>query len=172
MTTPDWPDPARGKKLRQLIGIARRQLGIEADAHAARVRRLTQGRATSTTDCGLGELEAILREYKALGFIPTPPPGDGARRRRATGAETAEPSSAVPTPAGAEVKRTPAPGRARSPSPPPPARWHWGRDLSQDPRVLGQAVTTPCTCSCVICRPRKHAGDTMQERRAMLDSIS
>ena len=74
MTTPDWPDPARGKKLRQLIGIARRQLGIEADAHAARVRRLTQGRATSTTDCGLGELEAILREYKALGFIPTPVP--------------------------------------------------------------------------------------------------
>ena len=107
MTTPDWPDPARGKKLRQLIGIARRQLGIEDDAHAARVRRLTGGRATSTTDCGLGELEAILREYKALGFVPTPPPGTGARPRRpaAAGSATAEPAAAAAGPAVAPSPR-------------------------------------------------------------------
>jgi phage gp16-like protein len=74
MPTPDWPDAARGAKLRQLIGIARRQLGVPADAHQARVRRLTQGRVTSTRDCTLAELETILREYKASGFAPTPAP--------------------------------------------------------------------------------------------------
>jgi hypothetical protein len=74
MPTPDWPDAARGAKLRQLIGIARRQLGVPADAHQARVRRLTQGRTTSTRDCTTAELETILREYKASGFAPTPAP--------------------------------------------------------------------------------------------------
>jgi hypothetical protein len=45
-------------------------------------------------------------------------------------------------------------------------RWHWGRDLGQEPRTLGLAVNTPCICSCWMCRPRKHAGPTVQERRA------
>ncbi len=84
MTTTDWPDPARGAKLRQLIGIARRQLGVTDDAHQARVRRLTQGRATSARDCTLGELESILREYKACGFTPTPAPGAAAKAAPAT----------------------------------------------------------------------------------------
>lgn len=48
-------------------------------------------------------------------------------------------------------------------------RWYWGRDLSQEPKYLAQAVATPCVCSCWMCRPRKHAGDTMQEKRAKLE---
>jgi hypothetical protein len=43
-----------------------------------------------------------------------------------------------------------------------------GRDLRRQPKYWAQVVTTPCPCSCWLCRPRKHAGDTMQERRAML----
>lgn len=108
MPTPDWPDPARGAKLRQLIGIARRQLGVTDDAHQARVRRITQGRATSARDCTLGEMESILREYKASGFTPTPAPGGG--RRRAP----AKPDAASPTGTGAMARGTAAP----PPSPP------------------------------------------------------
>lgn len=48
-------------------------------------------------------------------------------------------------------------------------RWFWGRDLRQEPKYWAQVVTTPCPCSCWLCRPRKHGGDTMQERRAMLN---
>lgn len=92
--TSDWPDPARGAKLRQLIGIARRQLGVTDDAHQARVRRITQGRATSARDCTLGELEAVLREYKASGFTPTPAPGGGRRRTPAK----PTPGAAAPSP--------------------------------------------------------------------------
>lgn len=48
-------------------------------------------------------------------------------------------------------------------------RWYQGRDLSQEPRRHGQAIATPCACSCWMCRPRKNAGDTLQERRARED---
>ena len=43
----------------------------------------------------------------------------------------------------------------------------WGRDLRNEPRLLGIAARTPKPCSCLICgNARQHAGATMQERRA------
>jgi hypothetical protein len=62
-------DPAA--RMRQLIGIARRQLGIPDDSHQARVHRVTDGRTRSTTECTSAELEQVLAEYRASGFRPT-----------------------------------------------------------------------------------------------------
>lgn len=46
-------------------------------------------------------------------------------------------------------------------------RNHWGRDLSAQPEILSRAVNTPKPCSCFMCgNARKHAGATLQERRA------
>lgn len=48
-------------------------------------------------------------------------------------------------------------------------RFHWGRDLSAEPKRLRQAVATPCNCSCPMCgNQRAYEGPTLQERRAML----
>lgn len=48
-------------------------------------------------------------------------------------------------------------------------RHHWGRDLSNEPAHLAKAVNTPTPCSCLMCgNKRRHAGETMQERRADL----
>ncbi len=48
-------------------------------------------------------------------------------------------------------------------------RFHWGRDLKDEPKRLSQAVDTPTPCSCLMCgNARKHSGPTMQERRAEL----
>lgn len=39
-------------------------------------------------------------------------------------------------------------------------RFHWGRDLTEDPadhKFHSMAVDTPCSCSCWMCgNPRKH----------------
>lgn len=78
-----------GAKLRQKIGIARRQLGTPDDAHEARVRRITAERARSTTDCTLEELRALLAEYQAAGFRVRPP-------RAAKRAPSAEQTDAQP----------------------------------------------------------------------------
>ena len=78
--TANTPRPrAPEARLRQLIGIARRQLGIPDDSHAARVGRISAGRTQSTTVCTRAELEAILGEYKAAGFAPTAPRKAGRR---------------------------------------------------------------------------------------------
>lgn len=61
----------QGKRERQKIGIARRQLGVPDDAHAALVQRITAGRTSSTSDCGSVERAAILAEYRAAGFKET-----------------------------------------------------------------------------------------------------
>jgi phage gp16-like protein len=67
-------DPAaRARRERQIIGIARRQLGIPDDSHAERVHRLTGGRTRSTRECDAAERRAILAEYKAAGFRVTKP---------------------------------------------------------------------------------------------------
>ena len=44
-------------------------------------------------------------------------------------------------------------------------RFHWGRDLSRNPKVWGKVVNTPATCSCWMCgNPRKYNGElTVQE---------
>lgn len=48
-------------------------------------------------------------------------------------------------------------------------RFHWGRDLSREPKYLAVAVDTPTPCSCLMCgNARRHSGPTLQERRAEL----
>lgn len=44
-------------------------------------------------------------------------------------------------------------------------RFHWGRDLINDPKRLAKTVNTPCSCSCHMCgNPRKWWNEkTMQE---------
>lgn len=64
---------AAGKRERQKIGLARRQLGIADESHAEVVRRVTAGRSASTLDCTATERAAILAEYQAKGFRPTKP---------------------------------------------------------------------------------------------------
>jgi len=52
-------------------------------------------------------------------------------------------------------------------------RFHWGRDLRQEPKILAMAINTPTPCSCAMCcNPRskksinhKSEPETMQERR-------
>lgn len=48
-------------------------------------------------------------------------------------------------------------------------RFHWGRDLRQEPKALSQAIDTPCPCSCWGCgNPRRNLGErTRQERVAI-----
>jgi len=66
-------------KHRQLIGIARRELGVPEEAHRALVRRITDGRTDTTTRCTLAELREVLREYKASGFQVRPARAAGRR---------------------------------------------------------------------------------------------
>lgn len=73
--TDAYDSPERRTRERQLIGIARRQLQVADDAHAALVSGMTQGRATSTLDCSLRELLAIKGHYRACGWNPTPHKG-------------------------------------------------------------------------------------------------
>jgi phage gp16-like protein len=68
-----------GRIERQKIGIARRQLGIPDDSHAARVYRITNGRTRTTTDCTARERRAILGEYRDLGWKATNPKKAGRR---------------------------------------------------------------------------------------------
>jgi len=50
-------------------------------------------------------------------------------------------------------------------------RFHWGRDLAQEPKLLAKAVDTPCPCSCWMCgNPRRYFGElTRPERRELLE---
>lgn len=66
---------AQAKRERRLIGLARRQLGVPDDSHAARVHRLSGGRTRTTLECTAGERAAILAEYRAHGWRPRPPRG-------------------------------------------------------------------------------------------------
>jgi phage gp16-like protein len=68
-----------GRIERQKIGIARRQLGIPDDSHAARVYRLTHGRTRTTTECTAAERRAILAEYRLAGFKAVNPRKAGRR---------------------------------------------------------------------------------------------
>jgi len=52
---------------------------VPDDAHAARVRRLTDGRTDSTLECTAAELRAIRNEYQAQGWRPRPPRKAGRR---------------------------------------------------------------------------------------------
>lgn len=46
-------------------------------------------------------------------------------------------------------------------------RYHWGRDLTEQPKHLGIAARTPKNCSCWICgNQRQHMGATIQEQKA------
>lgn len=69
-----------GRLERQKIGIARRQLGIPDDSHAARVWRITNGRTRTTTQCTAKERRAILAEYRELGFKAKNPAKGGRRQ--------------------------------------------------------------------------------------------
>lgn len=50
-------------------------------------------------------------------------------------------------------------------------RFHWGRDLAQEPKPLAKAIDTPCPCSCWMCgNPRRYFGElTRQEKQELLD---
>lgn len=50
-------------------------------------------------------------------------------------------------------------------------RFHWGRDIRNEPKYLGMAINTPCSCSCWMCgNPRRHLKKvTLQEKLADLD---
>ena len=51
-------------------------------------------------------------------------------------------------------------------------RFYLGRDLTTDPRRLGQIVHTATPCSCDMCRnSRWIAGPTYQEKKAFQDNI-
>lgn len=45
-------------------------------------------------------------------------------------------------------------------------RFHWGRDIRNEPKYLGMAINTPCSCSCWMCgNPRRHLNEvTLQEK--------
>lgn len=69
-----------GRLERQKIGIARRQLGIPDDSHAARVWRITRQRTRTTLECTAAERRAILAEYRDLGFKARNPAKGGRRQ--------------------------------------------------------------------------------------------
>lgn len=69
---PPDPDIARLKRARQLIGIARRQLGIDDATHGDIVARITAGRTRSTLDCTAAELRQIQGDYQRAGWQPRP----------------------------------------------------------------------------------------------------
>jgi phage gp16-like protein len=68
-----------GRIERQKIGIARRQLGIPDDSHAARVYRISGGRTRTTVECTAAERRTILGEYRDLGFKAVNPKKAGRR---------------------------------------------------------------------------------------------
>ena len=45
-------------------------------------------------------------------------------------------------------------------------RFHWGRDLRQEPAVLGQVVDTPTPCSCWLCSAKKRGELSVKDLRA------
>lgn len=69
-----------GRIERQKIGIARRQLGIPDDSHAARVYRISGGRTRTTNECTAAERRTILGEYRDLGFKAKNPKKGGRRQ--------------------------------------------------------------------------------------------
>lgn len=45
-------------------------------------------------------------------------------------------------------------------------RFHWGRDIGDDPAALGKVVDTPCPCSCWMCgNPRRHFKEVSRQER-------
>lgn len=48
-------------------------------------------------------------------------------------------------------------------------RFHWGRDIRHDAKLVGKVVDTPTPCSCWMCgNPRRFQNElTCQERRAI-----
>lgn len=50
-------------------------------------------------------------------------------------------------------------------------RFHWGRDISHDAKLIGKAIDTPSPCSCWMCgNPRRYFKElTRQELRVIDD---
>lgn len=48
-------------------------------------------------------------------------------------------------------------------------RFHWGRDIRHDAKLIGKVIDTPTPCSCWMCgNPRRYQNKlTCQERRAI-----
>jgi phage gp16-like protein len=71
----------RAKRERQLIGIARRQLGIDDDAHAALVAEITGGRTRTTLGCSADQRQAVLDRYQGAGWKTRRPKRAGPANR-------------------------------------------------------------------------------------------
>ena len=46
-------------------------------------------------------------------------------------------------------------------------RYHWGHDVSDDPRAWGVATNTPQTCSCAMCGNPRRCGWMKKEKRTI-----
>lgn len=47
-------------------------------------------------------------------------------------------------------------------------RFHFGRDLRQEPKTLGKIVDTPCPCSCRMCgNPRRKQGQITRQEQSL-----
>lgn len=58
---------AKLRAMRQKVQIARRQMGLSDDDYRAVIARVCGGK-TSSTACGPSDLDALLREFKRLGW--------------------------------------------------------------------------------------------------------
>ena len=71
---------ANARAMRQKIAIARKQLGMEEADYRALLARVCGGK-TSSTQCGPSDLDALLREFRRLGWKPAPGKAGGGARR-------------------------------------------------------------------------------------------
>ena len=66
--------------MRTKVQVARKQLGLDDGAYRAIIARVCGGK-TSSTACGPSDLDALLREFRRLGWKPTPGKAGGKPRR-------------------------------------------------------------------------------------------
>lgn len=68
------------------IHIAKKQLGLDDETYRAIIARHGAGK-TSSRELTIAQMDAVLREFTAKGWAPTPPKAKGNSRKLATGPE-------------------------------------------------------------------------------------